>query len=436
MKKYILLIILFLFEQKILFAQIKVDVFNSKNATVIVGNGNTVTKNVSIYQTIQKITVVPADQYLLFVGFQVADLRFDSIQTKQLRDKCSTLNNLCLNSVRDDKFYQKNKAKISDLINEIFKLQQNSFKEAFFAKAKKDYDNSIKENFLFSIATLKTTNDNDSAQVLLNYFDQTIYEAWNLDSTYFLSNLVSDNFNILIDAFSKRIEKTNSTTELDQLFKLCNSFIQAKFNPNWDYYISLKVSESLKGQYTTTKIFLGQLLLEGYKEYLTNKSKFPKKPTSDDVKKVYRHIFNVSNKSTLERDMLLAQITLLLQGDLICEHKLISKIQSGWNWSEDEKRLNKIPFLMFNRSLRELRNKSQIGESILTLDKEYYLTRELTIKSFNYKFNKFSTLQRINKEIDNSIFNDALLKLGQSKYYDNCNLIHSVYYPNLYNYEK
>lgn len=436
MKRYILLIIIFLTEQKILFAQVKVDVTNSKDATVIVGNGNTVTKNVSIYQTIQKITVVPADQYLLFLGFQLADLRFDTIHSNQLRDKCTTLNDLCLKSVRDNNFYQRNKALISNLINEIFKLQQNSFKEAFFVKAKKEYDSSRKENFLFSIASLKTTNDNDSVQTFLNYFDQTIYEAWNIDSTYFLSNLVRDNFTLLIDAFSKRIEKTNSITEVDKLFKLCNSFIQADFNPKWDYYISLKVSESLKGQYINAKSFLGQLLLEGYKEFLISKKKFPTKPTSDDVKRVYRYIFPVSDKSTLERDMLLAQIALLLQGDLKCEQQLINKIKSGWNWSMDEKRLNKIPFLMFNRTLNDLINKSQIGDSILTLDKDYYLTRERTIKSFNYKFNKFSTLQRIDTDIENSIFNDPLLKLGQPKYYDDCNLIDYVYYQNLYNYEK
>lgn len=433
-----IILIIFILSGKILLAQVKVDVSNSRDATVIIGNGNTVTntKNLSIYQTIQKITIASPDQYLLFIGFQLSDYRFDSIQSKLLRDKCSLLNELCLSSVKDDKFYQKNKSKISDHITEIFKLQQSSFKEAFITKVKKDYDSTRKENFLLSISALKATSDNDSAQTLLNYFDHTIYDAWNVDSTYFLSNLIRNNFNILIDAFSKRLEKTNSTIEIDKLFKLINSFIESDFNPKWDSYISLKVSESLKGQFSSTKSFLGQLLLEGYKDFLSNKGKLPKKPTSDDVKKVYRYIFPVSDESTLERNMLLSQITLLLQGDLICEQKTINKIESGYNWAVDEKRLNKIPFLMFNRNLAQLKTESQIGDTILTLDKGYYTMREKAIKSFNYKFDKFSKLQRIDKDVENSIFNDTLLKLGQLKYYDDCNLIDHVYYPNLYKYQK
>jgi len=389
-----------------------------------------------IYQKIQKITQVQSDQSLLFLGFQYSELRFDSTQSKEMKEKYLTLNDLCLGSLKNNEYFIKNKAKISDLISEVLKLQQKSVKEAFAVKVKNDYDNTRKENFLLCISALKGTNDNDSAQALLNYFDHTIYDAWKVDSTYFLANLVLDNFNILIDAFSKRLEKTNSTTEVDKLFKLINSFIALDFNPKWDYYICLKVNEALKDQFGSTKLFLGQLLLEGYKDFLSSTGKLPSKPTSDDVKRVYRYIFPVSNENTLERNMLLSQVTLLVQGDLICEQKTINKINGGYNWAMDEKRINKIPFLMFNRSLTEIKNESQIGDTILTLNKEYYTMREKVIKSFNYKFDKFSRLQRIDNDVENSIFNDILLKLGQTKYYDNCNLINYVYYRNLYIYQK
>jgi len=414
------------------FAQdIKVDVKNSKDATVIIGNGNSVTNNKSIiiYQTIQKIIALPKDQSLLFLGFQLSDLRFDSTQSNELKEKYSILNELCLNSIKDDKFYSKNKIKISDLISDIFKLQQKSFKEAFVVKVQRNYDSSRKELFLINLAELKKVNDYDSAQSLLSYFDHTINEAWNVDSNYFLSNLVKENFNLLIDAFAKRIEKSNSSIEVDKLFQLMNSFIQAEnFNPKWDYYISLKVSEALKNQFNITKVYLGQLLLEGYKVFLLNKGKFPKKPKIDDVKQVYKYIFPVSDENTLERNVLLAQITLLLQGDLICGQEILDKIQSGWNWAEDVKRLNKIPFLMFKRTLPELKKESQVGDTILTLNNIYYTRRETTIKNFNYKFDKFSKLQRIDEHIGDSIFKDALLKIGKDKYYDNCNLIRFIYY--------
>lgn len=402
-------------------------------------NGDKVMGNkITIIQNIQKTIPLPADQSLLFFGFQLSDLRFDSAQSKQLIERCSSLNELCLNSIKDEKFYQKNKSRISDFMSEIFKLQQTSFKEAFVQKIKKDYNNTRKENFILSISTLKVTNDNDSAQTLLNYFDRTIYEAWKLDSTYFLSNLIKDNFYLLIDAFSKRLEKTNSTVEVDKLFKLINSFSEADFNPKWDNHITLKVSESLKKQFGDTKIFLGQLLLEGYKDFLISKGKFPKNPTSEDVRRVYKYIFPVSNEITLNRNILFAQITLLTQGDLICEQKLIDKIQSGWNWPEDEKRMNKIPFLMFNRSLIELKQGSQLGDTVLTLNKEYYSTRENIIKLFNYKYSIFSKIQRIDTKIENSIFNDPLLQLGQinSNHYNGCTLINHVYYQSLYSFPK
>jgi hypothetical protein len=280
--------------------------------------------------------------------------------------------------------------------------------------------------YLASLTELKNINDDNSAQLILTSLEQEIKEGINNDSASSGPNIVRNNLTSLIDAFAKRLEKSQSTVEVDKLFDLINAIIQKKeYDATFDRYIAYQVSEAINMQFNESKTYLGDLLLEGYKLYLKD-NELPEKPSREDVKSVYQYIIATSDEISLERNILLAQMRLLSKEALVCNEQSMDKIRIGKNWTANENRLNKIPFLMLNKNVDELIQQSALLDTTLDLSNDYYVKRQRTIKMFNYKLDKFAQLDRISRGDKDLIFDDPFLMLGTIKQYDGCPLIHYI----------
>lgn len=102
------------------------------------GSGDNVINKYVIYKTIYNNIKTEEDRSLLFLGFQIAELRWDSVQPKQLKERYTILHDLCINSLKKGG-YASNKAMIVETLNDIYKQQGRLFKEQFVKKSDKEY---------------------------------------------------------------------------------------------------------------------------------------------------------------------------------------------------------------------------------------------------------------------------------------------------------
>lgn len=382
--------------------------------------------NLTIYQTLLNHISSEPDREFLFTAIRSSELRQSPSHHADFKDKLQAVYEMAIKSASDSIYFSSHKQAIADVLNTAWVYQDRETRSVTEQKAKDDYNRFRHDRFQQTLTELKTAKTDAAAKPLFDYLRNELNAGRTKDTTTFISIVVKDNLVPLVELFTTRLQKTESTAEIDNLLELINSIIRDPYDTNSERYIAYRVSEALKPGFTESQKYLGDLLTEGYKKVISERKKIPASPTREDVVGVYEFIISSSDGVSLERNVLLSQIQLLNIGTLSCSVPKIGKVERGWDWSANIDRQNKIPFLMLNKDIKQIVSESSLGETALANTDAFYLDREKSIKLFSYKFNKFSQLLRISRGYRDLIFDDPMLNIDASNPYGPCKMIHHV----------
>ena len=346
----------------------------NKDGDNVAGNKNVTTINQKIDQTIHKTIVnnynkfisAPEDRDLVNLAMDlVVDQPKGLDATVQARFK--RLDSLCYVSASKDA-YVKNKEFISYEVRYIFSrvgsqlsARIDSLKQAF-DQGRRDWS----EHLLDSIAHSSSSDMNElvgyvAEQVRLSY-DST---GLRIDETW------SDLATFLTVAVKVRMEETTSSIELEHLLKL-------RSEVGWEPILS-----GLRADFDSCSAYVGDLLLEGYKNYLL-KGKLSKRGERKDVEEVYAFVLLVADDADMQPLMAMAQTSLLQRGVMVCDTEWLLKTKY-WQFNRKGVLWN-LPFRTLKSDLAMLKIMSPVAGQPFVASGPVYNKRRDRLKNFQSKF--------------------------------------------------
>jgi hypothetical protein len=232
-----------------------------------------------------------------------------------------------------------------------------------------------------NLATLQTATSETSSLKIVDFFTNEFIKGSDI------SHIIKKNPDRLLNSLSQRLGSTTSNQEIDKIYR-----ITAQMN-TLGYVSSENALECLNNgtviSYNLCKKYLGNLLLEGYKAYLSNHGHFKPKPVATDTKEIYEWLLQVSDKNTLKANTVLAQFYLAEQNVLGCTEKIQEVIKSkiGWQFSPDGL-LNKIPVVTFLKTLAYLQNLSPFRDTLFTSARQMFEEAKQSVAAFHLKLKK------------------------------------------------
>lgn len=387
----------------------------------------------TFYKTI-KITNVYEERELLFLAMDLSAYRLDSTKSKSFRDRCDSLYGLCTASFNDKVFYTKNKAAIRSQVTTLFDLQNKQFREQLETKARSDYRAQQLAELEENIAILKRTDNEDSLSVALDFLTNQLQVA-PVEFGSIKDSLIKQKAADISRGAITALPNARSPLIIDKLFLLFETIGNKSENNISSLVASINSHEQTALR--QAKEALGHLLLEGYKLYFKQHKQLKRDLKFEDIVSIYFYVTSISDSSTLQRNILLAQVSLSEKGLLNCSDK---NIANGYGWADKPKYIFRVPAETYLPDAQTTINLSPLNDSIVPPGASLPDKWGSTVKAFNYQLRSFRQLvQHLNTpfiDVSSLIYNNELLLDWPIAHYSNCYLykplaehIYARFYP-------